>query len=357
MEAERLKSFTEHLIEFVVPSVDFLSYYRFKKTTICHHHQLPAEFEPRRGVYLQQIYSVWEDATSDTREFLAFALMYGDLKVENLSLANRLSGNLPGWATQFQFTYLDQLNSYLSNLVTGDIEIDTNPTTDFLPATADINLSSLVQNRKSLILMESTAILDALKSRLETFQNQSLPTIFDRLQHIGGGSSFSLEKLERAIVATARVHKLFREGQDFTLEEEVCQYVCPTKMLVRESTFIANLVEQNQLFDPLLVTPEYSPPRQNEMLQNTEPEGHVISSIIEQLVESAAAVSVEVLPIIFGAAEEAPLNTKVIKGGEDDDSLAPSSQSGRRKRKTASAPAYKKTRRILQATAQHKNPK
>lgn len=100
---------------------------------------------------------------------------------------------------------MDQLNGYLSNLLAGNVEIDTSQAVVLRRATADVDWSTLVQECKSLVLLESTAIMDTLKSRLEMFRAQPLPTIFDRIQQIGGESGFSLEKLERAIVAAARV--------------------------------------------------------------------------------------------------------------------------------------------------------
>lgn len=265
-EAIGLKQFIQRVMEFVEPSVDFLRYYRFKKICLCYHYGIP-EFEKCRGVALYQIYQVWIRATAEDREFIAFALLYGDLKVEDLSLANRLLGNLPGWALQFQCTYLEGLDIHLSSLAIGDIEIDTSSPSEFIPISSTVNFNSLVQKRKSLILLESKVILDTLKSRLEMFQGQSFPTVFDRIQQIGGESGFSLEKLERGVIAAARVQKLFDQGQDFMLGDEFRQYACPTPMLDREYTFVANMVEQKQLFNPLLVTPEYSPPRLDEDLK------------------------------------------------------------------------------------------
>lgn len=103
-------------------------------------------------------------------------------------------------------------------------------------------------------------------------------------------------------------------------------------MLEREYTFVPSMVAKGQLFDPLLITPTYSPPRPNEVLHFSDSDDFVISTSTNQLLEPIVDFGVDEIAVDSGATENEDLGTEVTPVATLDAILEPVSSSGIPKR-------------------------
>lgn len=307
---QKMQLYLETLADLFAVPLDFWQFVKLQKATLVYELDI-LNFNPQQGFSLEDITRLWNRNNNQSKEYLAFALVSGDLKVRNTVKIISTLGNVIAWATKFMLRYMEELTATRSATSCVLKEVDHSDPASWSVISLDphFTLNRIDLKRRNLLNRESAEMIREFQRKLGTLADGTISDVMGVTQR---PCSIEIAQIHRAIAVSSQVNEALQNNLELQFDLDLRRSCFPSEMTTEDRRFVTHLLQQDCLFKPsaipVLPTPSSFANKHTTWSTNSTPLSDIVPTLLDPTVDSLPEVcdhqtDLSTVPIAFSVTD------------------------------------------------------